>query len=263
MRCGLPGELNRHRPARMALSSRLKEPVCSSLASSFCSHSSWARFPSAPAQARRPITHEDVWLMKRVGAPVPSPDGKWVSFSVLEPAYDEKDQVSDIWIAPADGSAKPRRLTATRSAESGASPGVADSRRIAFSTRREGDEVNQIYVIDMCGGGEAVRVTSISTGARSPQWRPDGKAILFTSRVYPGALDDEANKKMAAERKARKYRARVFEGFPIRNWDRWLDELQTHHLGPGTGARRESERFAGGNQACQRAGICRRHDIRG
>jgi dipeptidyl aminopeptidase/acylaminoacyl peptidase len=182
---------------------------------------------AALAQTRRPITHEDVWLMKRVGAPVPSPDGKWVAFSVIEPSYDEKDQVSDLWIAPGDGSAKPRRLTATRGAESGAvwSP---DSRRIAFSARREGDEVNQIYVIDIVDGGEAARLTSISTGARSPQWRPDGKAILFTSSVYPGAIDDEANKKIAAERKAQKYRARVYDGFPIRNWDRWLDELQTH-----------------------------------
>jgi hypothetical protein len=72
------------------------------------------------AQTRRPIAHEDVWLMKRVGAPVPSPDGKWLAFSVIEPAYDEKDQVTDLWIAPGDGSAKPRRLTATRGAESGA-----------------------------------------------------------------------------------------------------------------------------------------------
>src|SRR5262245_66210190 len=78
---------------------------------------------------KRPITHEDVWLMKRVGAPVPSPDGKWVVFSVIEPAYDEKDQASDLWIAPADGSAKPRRLTVSKGAESGTtwSP---DSRRI-------------------------------------------------------------------------------------------------------------------------------------
>ena len=34
--------------------------------------------------AKAPITHEDVWLMKRVGAPVPSPDGKWVVFPVVE-----------------------------------------------------------------------------------------------------------------------------------------------------------------------------------
>jgi dipeptidyl aminopeptidase/acylaminoacyl peptidase len=192
------------------------------------------------AQTKRAITHEDVWLMKRVGAPVPSPDGKWVVFSVVEPAYDEKDQVSDLWIVPSDGSSKPRRLTGTRGGESGAtwSP---DSRSIAFAARRDGDEANQIYSLDVIGGGEAVRVTNISTGARGPQFSPDGRTILFLSSVYPGAANDEDNKRIAQERKARKYRARVYESFPIRNWDRWLDELQTHlfiqSLGPGAKAR--------------------------
>lgn len=181
----------------------------------------------AQAQTKRPITHEDVWLMKRVGAPVPSPDGKWVVFSVVEPAYDEKDQVSDLWLVPADGSTKPRRLTNTKGGESGAtwSP---DSTRIVFSARREGDEVAQLYILDVINGGEAQRVTTLSTGARSPQFSPDGKWLLFQSSVYPGALDDAANQKIAAERKARKYNARVYESFPIRNWDRWIDDKQTH-----------------------------------
>jgi len=167
-----------------------------------------------------------MWLMKRVGAPVPSPDGKWVVFSLTEPAYDEKEQVSDLWIVPADGSAKPRRLTSTKAGESGPvwSP---DGARIAFSAKRESDEANQIYVIDVAGG-EAARVTNISTGARSPQWRPDGKAILFVSGVYPGAMNDEDNKKIARERKDRKYKARVYDAFPVRNWDKWIDEMQTH-----------------------------------
>lgn len=182
---------------------------------------------AALAQTRRPITHEDVWLMKRVGTPVPSPDGKWVAFSVIEPAYDEKDQVSDLWIVPTDGSAKPRRLTFTKGGESGAT-WSHDSRVIAFSAKREGDEVNQIYVIDVVTGSEAIRVTTISTGARGPQFSPDGKSILFQSSVYPGTMNDEDNKRVAAERKARKYRARVYEGFPIRNWDRWLEDMQTH-----------------------------------
>jgi dipeptidyl aminopeptidase/acylaminoacyl peptidase len=195
---------------------------------------------SALAQTKRPITHEDVWLMKRVGAPAPSPDGKWVIFSVVEPAYDEKDQVTDLWIVPADGSSKPRRLTFTKGGESGAtwSP---DSRLIAFSARRENDEANQIYVIDVVTGGEAIRVTSLTTGARAPQFSPDGKAILFQSSVYPGAISDEDNKRIAAERRAHKYRARVYEGFPIRNWDRWLDNTQTHifvqSLEPGAKAK--------------------------
>ena len=162
----------------------------------------------AQGQGRKPITHEAMWLMKRVGAPAPSPDGKWVVFSVVEPAYDEKDQVSDLWVVPTDGSSKPRRLTATKGGESGAawSP---DSRRLAFSAKREGDEVNQIYVLDVAGGGEAVRVTTLSMGARAPQWRPDGQAILFTSNLYVGAADEEANKKIAAERKNQKFRARL------------------------------------------------------
>jgi dipeptidyl aminopeptidase/acylaminoacyl peptidase len=189
---------------------------------------------------RTPITHERMWLLKRVGPPTPSPDGKWVVFSLVEPAYDEKDQVSDLWIVPADGSAKPRRLTFTRSGESGMawSP---DSQRLAFSAKREGDEVAQIYVLDVGAGGEAVRVTSLSTGARSPEWRPDGQALLFTSTVFPGAGDEEANKKIAAERKAQKYKARVYEKFPIRNWDKWVEDMQAHlfvqSLEPGAKAK--------------------------
>ncbi len=180
-----------------------------------------------PIFAKVPITHEAMWMMKRVGAPVPSPDGKWVVFSLVEPAYDEKDQVTDLWIVATDGSDKPRRLTATKGVESGVawSP---DSRRVAFTARREGDEVNQIYLLDVVGGGEAVRFTTLSTAASSPRWRPDGKALLFSAAVYPGAANDDANKKIAAERKARKYSARVYESFPIRYWDKWLDDTQTH-----------------------------------
>lgn len=172
------------------------------------------------------ITHESMWALKRVGAPIPSPDGKWVLFSVTEPAYDEKDQTVDLWIVPADGSARPRRLTSTKTGEGGAewSP---DGTRIAFSAKRETDEVNQIYIIDI-GGGEAVRATNISTGARNPRWRPDGKAILFVSSVFPGAMHDEDNKRLAKEKKDRKYKARVYDSFPVRNWDKWLDEMQTH-----------------------------------
>ncbi|MGH9898218.1 MAG: TolB family protein, partial [Pyrinomonadaceae bacterium] len=156
---------------------------------------------SQTAPTKKAITHEAIWLMKRVGAPVVSPDGKWVVFSVVEPAYDEKEQTSDLWIVPTDSSAKSRRLTFSKGAESGAtwSP---DSKRIAFAAKREGDEVSQIYVLDVTGG-EAQRVTLLSSGARSAKFSHDGRGLLFISNCYPGAGDDEANKKIAAERKTR------------------------------------------------------------
>src|SRR5437660_6094523 len=116
------------------------------LVSFFCA----AAIQAAPIHiaARKPLTHELMWMMKRVGAPVPSPDGKWVVFSVTDPSYDEKEQSSDLWIVLGDGSAPPRKLTATKATESDVtwSP---DSRSIAFSTKREGDDVNQIYLLDV------------------------------------------------------------------------------------------------------------------
>jgi len=159
------------------------------------------------AQQRHTITHEDVFLMKRVSAPAISHDGRWIVFSVTEPSYTEGDQVSDLWLVPTDGSAEPRRLTNTKGGEGGVdwSP---DSRRIAFSARREGDDAAQVYVLDLTAGGEAQRVTNLSTGASSPLWRPDSKAILFTSMIYPGATTDSANRAGAAERRAGKYNAR-------------------------------------------------------
>jgi len=50
------------------------------------------------AAAKKPLTHETLWMMKRVGAPLPSPDGKWVLFNLVEPAYDPDKAVSDLWL---------------------------------------------------------------------------------------------------------------------------------------------------------------------
>jgi dipeptidyl aminopeptidase/acylaminoacyl peptidase len=190
--------------------------------------------------AKRPITHEDVWLMKRVGTPALSPDGRLVVVAVAEPAYDDAAKSSDLWLVPADGSAPPRRLTFSTGTESGVS-WSPDSRRVAFSAKRDGQDEAQIYVLDLAGGGEAERVTNVPTGASRPEWRPDGRAILFSSMTYPGALTDADNKARIDERKARKYNARAFDQFPIRHWDRWLDErrptLLLQELGDGSAAR--------------------------
>jgi dipeptidyl aminopeptidase/acylaminoacyl peptidase len=177
------------------------------------------------AAAKAPITHESLWMMKRVGAPAVSSDGKWVLFQVVEPAYEADKAVSDLWLVPAAGGAPPRRITNTKGGESEAvwSP---DSRQIAFVAKREGDDQGQVYLLDIAQGGEARRVTSLSTGASHPQWRPDGAAILFESFVYPGAGDDAANRKAAADKKALKYNLRAYEHFPIRYWNEWLDERQ-------------------------------------
>ena len=177
--------------------------------------------------ALRPVTHEDVWLMKRLDTPVVSPNGRFAVVSITEPSYEEEGTVSDLWLIDIGGKNAARRLTASKESESSVdwSP---DGRRIAFSTKRGEDEVNQIFVLNMDGPGEAERITDMATGAATPRWSPDGSRIAFESKVYPGAADNEAN---AAEKKARterKINVSAYEMFPIRQWDRWRDDLQTH-----------------------------------
>ena len=182
---------------------------------------------SAFAQGKQPLTHEVLWSFQRVGAPIPSPDGKWVAFAVNEVNYDPAKNVSDLWIVPADGSSAPRQLTANKAGESGAawSP---DSAKLAFAAKRDDDEVTQIYVLDVVRGGEAQRITSAPTPASAPKWSPDGKRIVFQATLWPGVTDEESNRKAAQDKKDAKSKVRVYETFPIRDFDRWLDDARTH-----------------------------------
>ncbi|HEX8617985.1 MAG TPA: S9 family peptidase [Thermoanaerobaculia bacterium] len=183
----------------------------------------------ASAAEKQPLTHETMWLMKRVGAPSISPDGKWVVFPVTEPSYDEKEQTSDLWLVPADGSAQPRKITSMKAGESDPS-WSPDSRRIAFAAKRDADEVTQIYIMDIAGGGEAQRLTKVSQAVRAPKFSPDGKRVLFASNVFPDAEDDEAQKAAAKAEKDRKYNVRIYDSFPVRAWDKWIDRNREPHI---------------------------------
>jgi dipeptidyl aminopeptidase/acylaminoacyl peptidase len=179
---------------------------------------------AATAPKRIP-THEDIWLMKRIGAPQVSPDGRWIVVPVAEPSYDENTTLSDLWLIDTTARNSTRRLTSTRRPELGVtwSP---DSHRIAFSAQRDGDDLPQVYLLDLEAGGEAQRVTNLSGGARTPAFSHDGRHLAYVSVMFPDARDDAANKQKVEARRTRKANVRIFDGFPIRSWDRWLDERQ-------------------------------------
>jgi dipeptidyl aminopeptidase/acylaminoacyl peptidase len=179
----------------------------------------------ANAAPWRVPAHEDIWLMKRVGAPQVSPNGKWIVVPVSEPAYDDGSTLSDLWLIDTSARASSRRLTSTRRPEAGViwSP---DSRRIVFSAQRDTDEAPQLYLLDLAAGGEAQRLTNLSGGARAPVFSHDGKKLAFVSIMYPKSRNEASNKEAITAFRERKANVRVYEGFPIRNWDRWLDERQ-------------------------------------
>jgi len=172
------------------------------------------------------LTHEFMTKLKKVGAPAISPDGKFVVYSQVETSYNLDEQTSDLWLAPSDGKTLPRKITSTKGAEDNYFWSPAGD-KIYFTSKRDGDEAAQLYSLPL-NGGEAQRITSISTGVSAAKLSLDGHFLAFTSRVYPVAFTDSLSKKMADEKKKVKTKARVYTSFPIRYWDSWLDEKQAH-----------------------------------
>src|SRR5258708_33217882 len=55
------------------------------------------------SSGKHPFTFEDMMKLKRVGAPVPSPDGKWVVFAAQDVDLEANTKISHLWIVPASG----------------------------------------------------------------------------------------------------------------------------------------------------------------
>jgi dipeptidyl aminopeptidase/acylaminoacyl peptidase len=178
--------------------------------------------------AQKPaMTHESMWLLKKIGTPALSPSGKWVIYSRTETSYNPDEQTTDLWLAAADGSSEPRKITNSKGGEDNYF-WHPSANQIFFTAKREGDEVAQLYRLNLDLGGEAQRITNISTGVLTPKISSDGSKIAFTSRVYATAFTDSLSKKIAEEKKKVKTKARVYTSFPVRYWDSWLDEKQSH-----------------------------------
>src|SRR5713101_6640698 len=109
---------------------------------------------SLPAfsQAKRPFTFEDMMKLKRVGEPVPSPDGKWVLFAAVDVDLAANKKTSHVWIVPLNSGA------------TGASP-----------------------VQQAPGGPAGERVLIPDQDGDRPRWAPDGKRFAFLSTKEGGS----------------------------------------------------------------------------
>jgi dipeptidyl aminopeptidase/acylaminoacyl peptidase len=199
--------------------------------------SMFAQTPS-PAPQKHPFTFDDMMKLKRVGAPVPSPDGKWVVFDCEDVDLAANTKTSHLWIVPASGG-ESRRLNPTPNHEERPrfSP---DGKRLIWTSKAT--DPTQIWMCDFdLEAGQLVgkphQVTSISTGADGAIWSPDGKNIVFVSAVYPdcnppppgsGATSDDCNKKRDEELKKSKVKAKIFSRLFYRHWNAFTEFKRSH-----------------------------------
>ena len=177
-------------------------------------------------QGTRPITAQDLWTLPRVGAPVPSPDGRSIAVTVTRYELELNAGRGRIWLVPADGG-EPRALTAPEaaSAEPAFSP---DGKRLAFTRKMENGKT-QLHVLPL-DGGEARKLTDLPLGVYDPTWLPDGKSIVVAAPLIRGHFTPEATKAELERREKDPVKAHVTEERVYRYWDTWLTTGETPHL---------------------------------
>jgi len=190
------------------------------------------------ASQKHPFRFEEMMKLKRVGAPVPSPDGKWVVFDCEDVDLAANTKISHLWIVPASGD-ESHRLNPTPNHEERPrfSP---DGKRLIWTSKAT--DPTQVWMCDFdpeAGQlvGKPHQVTSISTGADGAIWLPDGKNIVFVSAVYPdcnppppgsGVTSDDCNKKRDEELKKSKVKAKIFTRLFYRHWNAFTEFKRSH-----------------------------------
>lgn len=171
------------------------------------------------------LSAERLWEMKRIGNPTISPDGRWVVAPVTHYTVEDDKSHTNLWLFATDGSVE-RPLTQHGSA-AGQPVFSPDGSKLAFVTRREGDEAGQIYILPITQPGEAQRLTEVPTGVSAPRWV--GQHIYFISNIFPGQNWDEMAKTLADRRRSH-MSAHTWNALPFSSWDRWLDESREAYI---------------------------------
>ena len=202
----------------------------------------FAAMPMCNAQAKRPMTFEDMMQMKRLGETAVSPDGKWLAYGVTTVNLEANSKTTELWlqaIAPdAGSSAAPFKIAVTGPGDSGVQF-AADGHSVLFVSGRENGQQIWTADFDTATGAtsNAKKLTGISTEADNAKWSPDGHFVLFSSSVYPDcpaitAADfgtgDKCNADKDTALAASKVKAQIFTHLLYRHWNHFTGDKRSH-----------------------------------
>jgi dipeptidyl aminopeptidase/acylaminoacyl peptidase len=178
---------------------------------------------AASTASAKGLTVDDMLAMQRVGAPVVSPDNKWVAFAVRDTDLDANRGRFDIWMVGVDGN-NLRRLTSHPDNDTDPT-WSADGKYVYFASSRSGS--SQVWRIAVAGG-EAEQVTKVDADVGGFKLFPDGKRMILAIEVWPTAKTIADSNKLDEAKAKAKSKARVYDQLLFRHWDQWEDGKYSH-----------------------------------
>ena len=129
---------------------------------------------------KRPMTFLDVRELQRAGAYEPSPDGKWMLYTINTPNWETAKSQTDIHlVSMTEGLSAHRQMTYTENKSENNPTWAKDGSYFVFSSNRDGDK-NQLYMMRP-DGGEARKITGTKEGVQDFAFSPDGQWLTYRS----------------------------------------------------------------------------------
>jgi dipeptidyl aminopeptidase/acylaminoacyl peptidase len=178
---------------------------------------------AAFAQAKRPLTFDDLITFKRLSEAQVSPDGARVVYTVGDVDKNANRTKRGIWVIPTSGGAAQPFITSDKNDFS--PRWSADGKQIAFLSTRDG--APQIYVASADGSG-ARKVTNAPEGVNEFIWSPNGKLFAFTTDVYPDCASFNCVAKRAEAEEKSKVKAVIADKLLYRHWDTFKRGKRSH-----------------------------------
>jgi dipeptidyl aminopeptidase/acylaminoacyl peptidase len=160
---------------------------------------------SASSAATRPITFLDRQYQRDIGSPTPSPDGKWLLYTLSTPDWNQARRQTDIYLVSVkDGLASTKQMTFTKDKNETSPRWSRDGKFFVFLSNRDAPagtgggatgggsgggnaaSQNQIYIMRP-DGGEARKITDAKEGVSTLAFSKDGKWLAYRS----GKPDEE------------------------------------------------------------------------
>jgi dipeptidyl aminopeptidase/acylaminoacyl peptidase len=160
---------------------------------------------SASSASTRPITFLDRQYQRDIGSPTPSPDGKWLLYTLSTPDWNQARRQTDIYLVSLkDGLASTKQMTFTKDKNETSPRWSRDGKFFVFLSNRDAPagtagaaagggsgggnaaSQNQVYVMRP-DGGEARKITDAKEGVSTLAFSKDGKWLAYRT----GKPDEE------------------------------------------------------------------------